>query len=137
MNSNEAIRATYIDRYGETREIHHTRHGLKVKRNSVTPVLNLNAHVGRLTGEKIRAEREAQGMTLAQLCVAAGLSSATPKARMWEIEQGVRKEGLRFGTLFAIAFALGVEPCQLLPSVAEAAAAAGVHDSIERVVMVR
>jgi transcriptional regulator with XRE-family HTH domain len=72
--------------------------------------------------------RLAQGLTLEELCLRAGLVSATPKSRMWEIENGTRKEGLRFGTLFALAHALGVEASDLLPSVAEALCLADISE---------
>ncbi len=119
MHTNKGVRATFTDRFGETREIHHTRHGLTVKRQNSTVALQLNQVVAAGIGDRIRAERERQGLTLAELCIKAGLVSTTPKSRMWEIENSVRKEGVRLGTLYAIAVALGVTPMCLLPSIEE------------------
>ena len=118
-NTNAKIVAEYTDRYGDTRKIHQTRHGLKVKRENTTVALQLNQLIGIGIGQNIKRTREQRGMTLEQLCVKAGLASATPKSRMWEIENSIRKEGIRLGTLYAIAFALGVEPQELLPSLSE------------------
>lgn len=126
MNSNKNIVAEYKDKFGDKRRIHQTRHGLKVKREKSTVVLTLNPVVAKLTGQKIKKMREESGLTLAELCLSAGLSSATPKSRMWEIENNVRGEGLRFGTLFAIAIALQVEASDLLPTTKEVLAEADI-----------
>ncbi len=118
-NSNAGIVATYTDRYGDIRKIHGTRNGLKRKREFLTPTLLLNQAVAGLIGARIKAERQHQGLTLEQLAIKAGLVSVAPKSRMWEIENAIRKEGIRHGTIYALAIALGVEATQFLPSIAE------------------
>jgi hypothetical protein len=50
---------------------------------------------------------------------------------MWEIENGVRKEGVRFGTLYAIAIALDVEVSDLIPTRAEVVELAPVEVVVE------
>lgn len=113
------IVAEFTDRFGETRQIHRNKNGLAVKRGSKTVALRLNSVIAGLIGARICAERTRKGYTLEQLCLRAGLVSTTPKSRMWEIENNVRKEGLRFGTLVAVAVALDVEVSSLLPTNAE------------------
>ncbi len=104
------------NRMGEPRTIHKTPNGLRFKREAKTPILALNGEIGRLCGDRIKALRLERRMTLEELCVRAGIVSGTPKERMWEIESGARQGGLRFGTLYALAMALGVDVCDLLPS---------------------
>ncbi len=55
-------------------------------------------------------------MTLAELCEKAGIVSTTPKQRMWEIENSVRHQALRIGTIYALAIALDIEVSELLPT---------------------
>jgi transcriptional regulator with XRE-family HTH domain len=98
----------------------------QLQRERVTPVLALNRVIGRLIGLKIREVRQAKGLSLSQLCIRAGLSSANPKNRMREIEMGERQEGVRLGTLYAIASALGCSPGSLLPDVKTVMEEAGV-----------
>lgn len=121
----------FEDKYGEKRIIHRDRNGMKLKRARITPALALNQTAGSLVGQRIKALRKKRGMTLAELCQRAGLSSSTPKSRMWEIENGVRKQGVRLGTLYAIAHALGVEATALLPSNKELLTAADVEDFVD------
>lgn len=120
--------ATYRDKFGEERTIHRTRHGLRVRRQTATPALRMNQEVAGMIGARIRAVRERRGWTLKDLALRSGMDSGWPKNRMWEIENAVRKEGVRLGTLYAIASALGVEVIELMPTVAEVAEAAGVRD---------
>lgn len=110
---------TFTDKYGDARAIHRTRHGLQVKRTNLTPVIKLNQAMAALVGDRIRALRIERGYGLAELCERAGIVSATPKSRMWELENAVRKEGMRLGTLYALAIALDVEVCELLPTTDE------------------
>lgn len=132
MNSNNGIVAEFENRFGEKRVIHQTRHGLKVKRQGSTVVHKLNRTAAPLVGQRIKAARLAAGLTLAELCEKAGLASATPKSRMWEIENNVRKEGMRLGTLYAIAAALDVSICTLMPRVEEVLDACGAVDFEEQ-----
>lgn len=116
MNTNKGVVATFTDRYGTERKVHATRHGLTVKREAQTVALKLNQQIAGMIGTNIREARIARGWSLEELCIKAGLASATPKNRMWEIENSIRKEGIRLGTLYALAAALDVEPASLLPS---------------------
>lgn len=118
--------ATYEDRFGEERVIHKTRHGLKVKRTNTTPILKLNQTIGKMIGERIREHRKAQGLTLEELAVRIGIASGWPKHRMWEIENATRNEGLRLGTLYAVALGLGVGVDELMPPAEDVAKAANV-----------
>lgn len=118
--------AEYVDKYGDTRVIHKGRHGLRKKRTRSTPAMALNNVIGELIGEKIRDARIARGMSMEELCVRSGLSTATPKSRMWEIEKGVRPGSIKLGTLYAIALALDMDPAELLPSMDEVSECAGV-----------
>lgn len=120
--------ATFTDRFGDERVIHKTRHGLKVKRTHATPILQMNPVVGAMVGERVRELRLERGMSLKDLAERCGMNSGHPKARMYEIEKGARQEGLRFGTLYALAMALDVDVSELLPSVREVAAAANVRE---------
>lgn len=119
MNSNKKVVAEFEDKFGEKRQIHHTQHGLRVKQKRVTLIHGLNPIIAKITGERIRKYRERAGLTMKELCIKAGIESATPKNRMWELEKGVRGHGMRFGTLYAIAMALEVEPWVLLPTIKE------------------
>ena len=120
----------FEDKFGETRKVHRDKGGkLRIAQTRPTPVLELNRAAAVLIGENIRRIRKKQDMTLEELCVKAGLSHASglAKNRMWEIEKGARKgQGIRFGTLFALANALDVSPCAILPSKKEVFTAAGV-----------
>lgn len=119
----------FEDKYGDKRTIHRANGGvLRVANKRQTPVLALNRAAAPLIGENIRRLREQRGMTLEELCIKAGLASVYPKARMWEIEKGTRKgHGIRMGTLFALAYALEVSPCALLPSSEKVFSQAGVR----------
>lgn len=118
----------FVDQYGERRTIHRLKgRALAVKRAGNTPALAINRIVGAMIGKKIREHRLAAGYSMADLCVRAGLVAARPKHRMYEIEKGHRQEGIRLGTLYAIAAALGVEPGELLPDMGEVLAAAKIE----------
>lgn len=125
----------FVDQYGESRVIHRNKgSALRVKKrqDSISHVLNRVA--ASLIGERIRARRLAAGLTLDGLLVKAGLSAgaAQGKNRMYEIENagknrsGANAQGIRFGTLYAIAIALECEPTDLLPATKEIAERAGV-----------
>lgn len=122
------IEARVVDQFGDERVVHRTKgNRLSVKREGNTPAHALNRAVAVALGQRIRQAREAAGMSLSDLCIRAGLASATPKQRMYEIERGHRREGMRLGTLYAIAIALGLSPADLLPSPGEVSVAAGVR----------
>ena len=124
--------AKFIDRYGDEKTIHKKKNGrLAVKRESTTPALALNRTVGRIIGGRIRERRVAAGMTLEELCIRSGLATMSPKARMWEIENSIRSEGVRLGTLYAIAAALECEVAALMPPLTEVLCAAKVENLTE------
>ena len=129
--------ATFTDAIGETRTVHQLKgKRWSLRQEATTPSLALNRAVGPLMGAKIRAAREARGMSMAELAQAAGLVDAKPKHRIYAIECGKRQECIRFGTLYALAIALGVSPADLIPSAVEAADAAGVDMGVATSLMV-
>lgn len=111
---------TFTDRFGDERVVRRNGTGYHLKRDRITPVQAISQNISLMIGARIREVREAKGMTLAELCIAAGLSSATPKNRMWEIENSPRREGVTLGTVYAIAIALGVEVAELIPTTSDA-----------------
>lgn len=119
MVQHRKIVAEFEDRYGDTRVLHKTRHGLKLARQRSTAAWLMTIAAGELVGRRIKIEREKKGMTLEELCVRAGLASATPKNRMWEIENNVREGGVKLGTLYAIAIALEIPVTRLLPPISK------------------
>ena len=121
------VHVEFVDQYGDKRIIHRLQGAggrLAVKRQGNSPCLAMNRVIGAMIGKKIRAQREVAGLSLAGLCRRAGIVSATPKNRMYEIEMGRRQDGIRLGTLYAIAAALGVPPGDLLPDMADVLSAA-------------
>lgn len=125
-SKDEKILATFENKYGEQKKIHITRSGLRVKRDSSTIPLLLNKKIGNLVGAKIRTKRLALGWTLEEVGKRAGISGSPIKNRMWMIENDQAKQGLRFGTLYAIAMAFECPITDLLPTLEEATEAAGI-----------
>lgn len=121
--------AEFTDRYGDKRVVHRGKRGaLAIKNNETTVALTMNRVAGVEIGKRIRRHREAAGMSLEELCLRAGLvANASPKARMWDIENSIRQQGMRFGTLYAISRALGVPIERFLPTTDEIAELAGVQ----------
>jgi lambda repressor-like predicted transcriptional regulator len=113
--------AKVTDQYGDERIIYRQKgqRDLRIKKTSQTRTLVYNRIASTITASKIKAARILSGMTLAELCEKAGLVSSTPKSRMWEIENNMRREGLRIGTVICLAEALGMQPSDLLPTVEE------------------
>lgn len=125
----KGIVGEYEDRFGDKRTIHKTRHGLQVLRKRRTVILDLSMALGPMIGERIRAARIAAGMSMSELARKAGLATldaTNAKHRTYEIEKGSRRYGVRIGTLYAIAAALGVSPADLLPNSEDVMKAAGV-----------
>jgi|HubBroStandDraft_1064217.scaffolds.fasta_scaffold09816_5 hypothetical protein len=119
----------FTDQYGDQRIIHRLKdRRLSVKRQGNTPAHALNRAAAVLLGSRIKQCRIAAGLTMEELCVRAGLAAAPGqgKMRIYEIENAKRREGVRIGTLFALAIALNVPISDLLPSSEEVAAAADV-----------
>lgn len=131
--------ARFIDQYDEERIIHKTKNGLSVRRKTVTPGLAMSGPVGVLVGAKIRERRLALKMSQTDLALLCGMYG-NPKQRIHSIEKpaSTRSKGIQLGTLYTIAAALKCQPCDLLPTVAEAMKASGVernHSSITRVML--
>lgn len=120
MKSNRNIEATYVDRYGDTRTVHYSKGRLSVKQETKTVFLSLCQPIARKIGNKIKERRLQQGLTLEQLCIRAGIASSTPKSRMYEIENASRGQGIKLGTIYALARALSCQPQDLMPSLEEA-----------------
>jgi DNA-binding XRE family transcriptional regulator len=116
----------FTDQFGNPRKIHRANGSrLQLARERVTPILALTAAVGKLAGQRVKAARQARGMTLQELAERSGLAPAT-KHRMYEIENAM-SGGMRLGTLYAIATALAVPISSLLPTETEVLAEAGVE----------
>ena len=120
--------ARFEDKYGDERVIHKTRHGLKVLSEHKTPALRMNREVSYMIGARIKAARKARGWKLEELALRAGMGSGNPKDRIWAIENATRGQGMRMGTVYAIACALGVEVTELMPTVSEVVEAANVRE---------
>lgn len=136
---NEVV-AEFVDQYGDKRIVHRSKRShrqLQLKNNESTVSLTMNRIAGVEIGRRIRAHREAADMTLEDLCQRAGLAAnASPKARMWEIENSIRQQGVRFGTLYAISRALGVPIENFLPSTEEVAELAGIQTIIPSPILI-
>lgn len=118
MNSNNGKIAFLLNKYGEEELLHSTRRGWTRKQRTTT-LLALNKPIGKIIGERVKHFRLKRGYTLAELCTRTGIVSATPKSRMWEIENCIRSEAMRMGTLYGLAIALEVCVADLLPTVEE------------------
>lgn len=120
------IEVPFVDEYGEDRVIHRrVGGGFSVKRNELTPILALNAEVSRRIGARVRELRIERGLSLTELAHRIGATSGHPKNRMWALENpgqrgtGEQYGGMRLGTLYALALALEVDVCDLMPSASE------------------
>lgn len=110
--------AKVTDQYGDERIIYRQK-GMKdyrLKNRTTTKSLSYNRTVSTMIAENIKKLRLEQGLSYEQLGIKAGISG-TPKQRIYEIEKNTRKDGIRMGTLYCIAEALGVEVTALLPDV--------------------
>lgn len=127
---------TVTDQYGDQRTIYRQKgKTLRVKKNSDTVSHVMNRVAAEMTGKRIKAKRIERGLSLDQLLLKAGLAAGPGqgKQRMYEIEnagknhRGANAQGIRFGTLYALALALECEVWDLLPSTAEIAEQANVE----------
>lgn len=125
----------FTDQYGEERTIYRQKgNALRVKKRADTISHVLNRAAAELMGERIRQQRLAKGYTLDALLARAGLVAGPGqgKNRMFEIEnagrnrRGANAQGVRFGTLYALAMALECDVAELLPTAKEVAERAGV-----------
>lgn len=132
------IIASFTDKYGETRHIRQSnKRRIQLAKNTDTVSHKMNRVAAVMIGAKIKERRLAAGLTLEELCIRSGLVSSIPKSRMWEIENALRREGMRMGTLFAISHALNCEVADLLPTVAAVSEMAGVSMEVEIVSALR
>lgn len=119
--------AEFEDQYGDVRKIHRPKgRRLSVLREGNTPVHAMNRACAILMAKKIKARRLELGLSQKQVCIRAGFELVNPKQRIHAIENATRNEGVRLGTLYALAQALLCEPRDLLPTLAEVLHASGV-----------
>lgn len=117
MNRKPRIIAEFIDEYEEKRVVHRNRHGqIRMKRTRETVGEALSNAAGSLAGANIRRLRKERGLTMVELARRAGLTPT--KQRMYEIEKS-QSAGVRLGTIYALAGALGVSIGDILPTVPE------------------
>ena len=110
--------AKFVDQYGEEQIIHRAKgRRLSIFKGGKTPALALNRAAVQMIGDRIKERRLKSGLTMKQLCQRAGLVSQSPKQYIWSIENALRMQGMRMGTLYALAYALECEPSDLMPSV--------------------
>jgi hypothetical protein len=129
--------AEFENRYGEKKVVHVTRSGLRVKNNRSTVALELNRKISVIVGQKIKARRLELGLSLEEACIRSGLSSTTPKSRMWEIENCQAQQGLKLGTLYALSIGLETSPEELLPSLDEVLEKSNVTKIEQKTVIVK
>lgn len=129
--------ASFVDDHGEQQIIHRPKgRRLSVFRGGNTPALRMNRAAAILMGRKLRARRLKAGLSQTKLSIKAGLKNVNPKQYISALETGWRREGMRFGTLYALAHALDCEIRDLMPSVAEVVALAGVSEETIQTLMV-
>lgn len=129
----------FTDQYGERRTIYRqSGDALRIKKRSDTVSHLLNRVAAEMTGDRIKARRIAMGLTLDGLLSKAGLAAGPGqgKQRMYEIENAGRNhrtglgkrqaQGVRLGTLYALAIALECDVSDLLPTAKEVSEKAGV-----------
>lgn len=125
----------FVDQYGEERTIYRQKgNALRIKKKADTISHILNRAAGELMGQRIKDMRLKRGYTLDELLQRAGLAAGAGqgKARMFEIEsagkchRGANRQGIRFGTLYALSIALECDVSALLPSAEQVAKHAGV-----------
>lgn len=121
--------ARFVDGYGDERIIHRGKKGrrLSVFNGPGTPQQQINRAVAVLLGQAIRVRRQKLGLSMRELSVRAGLVNVSPKQYISSIERASRQEGVRLGTLYALASALECEAGDLLPTVSDACQAAGIR----------
>lgn len=122
--------ATFVDQYGDEQVIHRPKgRRLSVFKGLNTPAMKLNRAIAVLSGQRIRTRRLELGLSQKQLCQRAGLANVNPKQYIHAIEAATRNNGVRQGTLYALAYALECEPGELLPTKLEAMTLANVEAS--------
>jgi DNA-binding Xre family transcriptional regulator len=130
--------AAYTDKNGDERIIHAPK-GRSVRRfeGSDTPQRRMNRAAAIFIGQAVRERRMELGMTQKDLCIRAGLVNTNPKAYICDLEMARRAEGMRLGTLFALAVALQCEVADLLPPNEAVMEMAGVGTKVETTIVTR
>jgi DNA-binding Xre family transcriptional regulator len=121
--------AEFVDEYGDKQTIHRPKgRRLSVFKGMDTPALRLNRAIAVLMGQRIKARRLSLGLSLKEVAYRAGMQSVSPKQYIHRIESPLehRKGTVRFGTLYALAYALECAPTDLMPTPDEVMALAGV-----------
>lgn len=114
----------FTDEYGETRVVRRLRKGkLAVARQRTLPALALTKVIGQYVGQRIRELRLERKITMNDLADRAGLQGG--KQRIHWIENSM-DNGVRIGTVYALAYALDLQPADLLPTMEWAMTEAGV-----------
>lgn len=112
--------AQFIDKVGEQREIivgHNRRLRVKNHQDSLTNLLA--TATARLIGQRIRLARQAVSMSASGLAQRIGVEGGNPKNQICNLEKQFRNHGIKTGTIYAVALAVGIEPHELLPSLRE------------------
>lgn len=121
--------AKVTDQYGDERIIYRQRgmRDLRIKNTKSTFALVCNRIAADFISKEISRLRKESGMTMEQFAEKAQIKGG--KQRVYEIESNARKDGLRMGTLFAVANALGVDAKDLMPDQADVISAASEYFS--------
>lgn len=135
MNTNANKKAQFVNDRGELKTVHWSRQNNKlvVKREPRTLPMVLTHAVNKLLGPIIRSKRKSLSLSMGQVGMRAGLTHNTGNAknRIHEIEKGAeygRIQGVKIGTLYAIAYAMKIEPSELLPKMEDVLAASGARE---------
>ncbi len=68
-HTNAKVSAKFIDKYGDEREIHHSKGRLMVKRQDNALFLTINPPICKIIGKRISELRKKKKMSLEQLCI--------------------------------------------------------------------
>lgn len=122
MNTNAKKTIQFVNENGELKTLHWSRNNNKfvIKHEPRTLPTVLTHAVNELIGPILRTKRQELGLSMGQVGTRAGLMRDTKyaKHRMYEIEKGSKfrkSQGIKIGTLYAIAHAMKIEPAELLP----------------------
>jgi hypothetical protein len=112
--------AEFVDTYGDRQIIHRPRgNRISIFKGGDTPALRMNRACSVLIGQRVKLKRTSLKMTQRQLCLAAGLVNVNPKQYIHAIENATRLNSCKHGTLYALAYAMKCDVCDLMPSVNE------------------
>jgi DNA-binding Xre family transcriptional regulator len=114
MNRKPRVLAKFTDDFGDKRTVHRKPNGaLAVRREGLTPSLAMTHVAASHVGRRIRELRKSREWTMMQLATRSGIRGGKQQVRA--IEEAANG-GVRLGTLYCIASALGVGVADLLPS---------------------